>query len=129
MGTAVGRTIGLEPVPAREARAGGRMRTESPEQAGRRPERAIAGFMLAYIALSPVLARSEHVVCPFRRLTGHRCPLCGLTRSLAALTRGNVRASVAEHPFGWLVAVRVLLAAVRELAAWERTALHQANPI
>jgi Protein of unknown function (DUF2752) len=73
--------------------------------------------MLAYILLSPALARSDRVICPFRRLTGHRCPLCGLTHSLAALLRGDLRGSLSAHPFGWLVASRVLIAAAHELAA------------
>ena len=67
--------------------------------------RRIVGLgVLGYVLLSPLLARSTVVVCPFRRLTHHACPFCGLTRSVAALLRGNLRESVAWHPLGWAVA-------------------------
>lgn len=73
----------------------------------RRVRRAALGSLLiAYIALSPCLAQAHvPVVCPFRRLTDHRCPLCGMTRSLSALVHGDVRASISNHPFGGLVVV------------------------
>jgi len=38
--------------------------------------------------------------CPFRLVTGHRCPLCGLTRSVNCLMRGHLPASFGEHPAG-----------------------------
>jgi hypothetical protein len=71
----------------------------------------VAGFLVAYLLLSPVLARQDRAICPFRRLTGHRCPLCGLTHSLASLMRGDLRGSLKAHPLGWLVAGRIVFAA------------------
>jgi hypothetical protein len=44
--------------------------------------------------------RGLPVCCPFRLLTGHRCPLCGLTRSWDYLLRGKVGLSFREHPAG-----------------------------
>lgn len=39
------------------------------------------------------------VVCPFRRLTGVRCPLCGLTTSTALALRGDLLGALRVHPF------------------------------
>jgi hypothetical protein len=39
-------------------------------------------------------------VCLFGLVTGHRCPLCGLTRSVNRLMRGHMRASFGQHPVG-----------------------------
>jgi hypothetical protein len=67
--------------------------------------RAAAEVLLALALASPVAARNDVVLCPFRALTGRRCPFCGLTRSLAALTRGRLRESVAAHPLGPVLAL------------------------
>lgn len=45
------------------------------------------------------------VLCPYRRLTRRSCPVCGTTRALAALGRGDVPGSVAAHPLGPLTAL------------------------
>jgi hypothetical protein len=49
------------------------------------------------------------VLCPFRLLTGLPCPFCGMTRSLLALGRGDVAASIALHPLGPAVALLAVL--------------------
>jgi hypothetical protein len=72
-------------------------------------------LLAIYVMLAPLLARRRIVLCPFRRLTGHRCPLCGLTRSLAALSEGEVRMSVAHHPLGVAVAAGTTASALVEL--------------
>ena len=38
------------------------------------------------------------VMCPYRRLTGHRCPLCGATTALGHLLHGAPRAAFRAHP-------------------------------
>nr|WP_239029025.1 DUF2752 domain-containing protein [Pseudonocardia acidicola] len=35
--------------------------------------------------------------CVYRRLTGRRCPLCGLTHAVAHAVRGDLRRSTVEH--------------------------------
>ncbi|MBI2194846.1 MAG: DUF2752 domain-containing protein [Planctomycetes bacterium] len=39
-------------------------------------------------------------LCLFRRVTGHECPGCGITRSLALLSQGDLRAAFHQHLFG-----------------------------
>lgn len=47
-------------------------------------------------------------VCQSKVLFGVDCPGCGLTRSFVHLAHGNVPASLAVHPLGWLVALFVV---------------------
>jgi hypothetical protein len=47
-------------------------------------------------------------VCQSKILFGLDCPGCGLTRSFVHLAHGNVPASLAVHPLGWLVALFVV---------------------
>ena len=49
-------------------------------------------------------------ICLWRRLTGHPCLTCGLTRSVCHAIRGEWSASLALHPAGILV--------VAALAGW-----------
>ena len=51
-------------------------------------------------------------LCPFRLATGLPCPLCGTTRSLMALGRGDVEASVAYSPLGLLLSLAAVAFAV-----------------
>ncbi|MFO1091819.1 MAG: DUF2752 domain-containing protein [Planctomycetaceae bacterium] len=46
-------------------------------------------------------------VCQSKVLLGIDCPGCGLTRSFVHLAHGNLAASLAVHPLGWLVALFV----------------------
>lgn len=50
--------------------------------------------------------------CPFFLVTGAHCPTCGLTRSVAALFRGDIGTSAMFHPAGLAVALLVVVAAV-----------------
>ena len=55
---------------------------------------------------------SAPTLCTFRRITGRRCPTCGMTRSWNALARGRVVDSVRFHPFGPLLFGAALVAAL-----------------
>ena len=44
-------------------------------------------------------------LCPFRLATGLPCPFCGTTRSLMALGRGDLEASLGYSPLGLLLSV------------------------
>ena len=47
--------------------------------------------------------------CTFRSITGHSCLTCGLTRSLHAISHGELAASLRYHMFGPVVFVGMLL--------------------
>lgn len=40
------------------------------------------------------------VLCPFRLLTGHACPGCGMGRAVVSAMRGDLAASFQSHPLG-----------------------------
>ena len=64
--------------------------------------------------------------CPVPAATGCRCPGCGMTRSVAALAKGDVEASFALHPFGGIFAFGWLLLVASELLGGRRDALDRA---
>lgn len=74
---------------------------------------ALSGTDERRVRLGPLTTGS---LCPFRRLTGHRCPGCGMTRAIALLLRGKplraTRTHVAAIPL-LATLVHQLLAAVR----------------
>jgi uncharacterized protein DUF2752 len=48
------------------------------------------------------------VPCPFRAVTGVRCPLCGMTHATVALGSGDLGGAFAAHPLFPLVLALVL---------------------
>lgn len=49
------------------------------------------------------LVSQEHrlpVLCPFRLLTGHKCPLCGLTTATGRLLNGDMGGAWRAHRLG-----------------------------
>jgi len=75
------------------------VQTSSSRQAISARSRAFALLAAAYLAYASVLPSLPAVsVCLFRRLTGRRCPLCGLTHGLNRALRGELAAARAAHP-------------------------------
>jgi hypothetical protein len=76
------------------------------------PERAFLRWTLlgslgsGYIAYAAwAHSRSLPVLCPFRRLTGLRCPFCGMTTATGHMLYGEWRAARKTHlltPLLWL---------------------------
>lgn len=58
-----------------------------------------------------VLATGDEgpVLCPYRRCTGGYCPLCGTSRSAAALVRSDLASAWTRHPLVVLVAIQITL--------------------
>ena len=85
--------------------------------------RALAAAYALFAALAPHSRLPSP--CPFRRMTGVRCPLCGLTRATRALTRGDVSGSLALHP----LALLLWLAAAIALTRREDLLTHPLEPV
>lgn len=56
---------------------------------------AVSGFLALIAVYGPV-----HIPCLFSTATGIQCPACGITRSVAAIARGDLSMSLAYHPAG-----------------------------
>jgi hypothetical protein len=52
------------------------------------------GLALAFLRFYPFSSNAPFPVCGFRWLTGHPCPLCGMTRALSCLTKGDWASAV-----------------------------------
>jgi hypothetical protein len=61
----------------------------------------VTGLYALFAVLVPV--DRGPAMCPFRMLTGRRCPLCGLTRASHALSRGDIRGMLESHPLAPLL--------------------------
>jgi hypothetical protein len=80
--------------------------------------RGAAVVMLCSGALLPLLPGHPGFACPFRRLTGIPCPLCGMTTSVEDTVRLHFHAGLAANPGGLpavVVAIALLLLRPRRL--------------
>jgi hypothetical protein len=71
---------------------------------------ASAYAVLVSIATIPPLP------CPWQALLGVECPLCGTTRALAAIGRGELGAALAWNPLAVVLALAAAVVAVNEIA-------------
>ncbi len=62
---------------------------------------AVGAVGVAAATIGPLV--SGPTICPFAIVTDHACPLCGGTRALAALVRGDVTEAWLMHPIIFLV--------------------------
>jgi hypothetical protein len=69
----------------------------------------VLGLMLVLL-LSPETIPGSR--CSFRELTGHSCFTCGFTRSLSAMSHGNLQASLQYHLMGPIVFGGMILASI-----------------
>jgi hypothetical protein len=85
----------------------------------------LRALAVSYGLFATVAGReSALVLCPWRALTGRRCPLCGLTRAVRQAIRGHLTNSVRLHPAGPLATVALILCAVRGLRVTRYAAPH-----
>jgi hypothetical protein len=64
---------------------------------------AIPGAALCGCALLDPRNPPAGIFCPFRLVTGIPCPLCGITRGLAALVRADITTALQFHALSPLV--------------------------
>lgn len=69
---------------------------------------ALSGTDERHVRLGPLHVDST---CPFRRLTGRRCPGCGMTRATALALRGHPLRATRTHPgaIPLLISLSILL--------------------
>lgn len=87
---------------------------------GRPLDRPLLAFTLYVAAAALAGDREGPVLCPLRRLTGRRCPACGLTRAIARTARLDLPGAVARNPAGPVVVAAVLGRAAFRAARIER---------
>jgi hypothetical protein len=71
-------------------------------------------------------------LCPYRIVTGHTCPGCGLTRAIGALLRGRWHDAVTLHPLAPVVAALVVAGCVAYVVfgdRFRRAAQSPAGPV
>ncbi len=72
--------------------------------------------LLALGAFALALAVYAFLIgCPFRQLFGVKCPMCGMTRAILSLLRGDLREAFSWHPVWPLALVLIPLFLVLEL--------------
>ncbi|MBI4212382.1 MAG: DUF2752 domain-containing protein [Deltaproteobacteria bacterium] len=54
-------------------------------------------------------------LCVVKNFLGFDCPGCGLTRSVLAMFRGDLRESIALHPLGVVILVISLLVVIERI--------------
>lgn len=97
--------------------------SDSPSHSARNGARgraivAMTIVVLSYLAFVGVQVRSSRALpslCPFRRLTGMPCPLCGLTRAICLLFRGRAREAISRYPVAIVCGILGLTAGVVRL--------------
>jgi hypothetical protein len=62
-------------------------------------------FLVSFVSIHWLAVLSNDfqngpILCPVRLFFGYPCPMCGLTRSLGALSRGQILKSLHFNPFG-----------------------------
>ncbi len=75
--------------------------------------RLIVGLLLLFLVISGLLYRVLSLdilswlpgfsFCPFKFITGHPCPGCGMLRSLIRLGQLEFASAFAYHPFGFVL--------------------------
>lgn len=73
----------------------------------------LLGAVLIFLFCYQPAADPKWVLCGFHWLTGRPCPLCGMTRALCDLAKGNFRQAIHFHalsPLVFLIIVGAFLA-------------------
>ena len=76
------------------------------------------GTLLGGLAFSSVPLNATFSVCGFRWLTGMPCPLCGMTRALSLLLKGQWELAWRLHSLSPIVLSLLLAAFLNEMLGW-----------
>ena len=76
------------------------------------------GTLLGGLAFPPVPLNATFSVCGFRWLTGVPCPLCGMTRALSLLLKGQWESAWRLHSLSPIVLCLLLAAFLNEMLGW-----------
>ncbi len=69
----------------------------------------VPGALAAGLAAWDPARRGGPLLCPYRAVTGHSCPGCGLTRAVAALVRGRWHEAVTLHPLAPVLVAEIMV--------------------
>jgi hypothetical protein len=73
----------------------------------------LAGYIWLYFSITKNLAESKSVeVCLIKHTTNIPCPSCGSTRSIVSLTKGDFIGAFTLNPFGYLIALIMLISPI-----------------
>jgi len=71
----------------------------------------LAGYIWLYYNINAnVAANHAATVCIIKHTTNLPCPSCGTTRAVVSLTKGNLAEAFNYNPFGYLIALVLLVA-------------------
>lgn len=76
------------------------------------------GALFLALAFFVFVEPAEWLLCPFRRLTGLPCPLCGLTHALCAIGHGQFRRAVELHAVSPAIFALFVAGFLASLARW-----------
>jgi hypothetical protein len=76
------------------------------------------GTLLAGLAFLPVPANAMFSVCGFRWLSGIPCPLCGMTRALSFLLKGQWESALRFHSLSPVVLSLLLITFFNDVLSW-----------
>ncbi|HRP02054.1 MAG TPA: DUF2752 domain-containing protein [Candidatus Kapabacteria bacterium] len=73
----------------------------------------MAGYIWLYFNTTKNFAQSKSIeVCLIKHTTNIPCPSCGSTRSILSLTKGDFIGALTLNPFGYLIALIMLISPI-----------------
>ena len=73
----------------------------------------VVGYIWLYYSITSNVTKNKSVeVCLIKHATNIPCPSCGTTRAVMSLVNGNFFEALVLNPFGYIVALIMLLAPV-----------------
>ncbi len=99
------------------------METSRRAAGARTTSQRLACVGVTYLTYSWIsYGRAGPAACPWRLISGHSCPLCGLSTGVALSLRGSVGPGFRTHPFSLPVigaVVGLIALSVWEVSPWE----------